>query len=222
MSENHEYLSQGGDWAQIVDEAAERGDETVVVNFGPSHPSTHGVMRLIIELDGESVSDLRVGIGFLHTGIEKNMEFRTWTQGVTFMTRCNYVANFFNELVYCLAVEKLLGITDDVPERARVLRVMITELNRISSHLIAVGTGGLELGASSVAEVGLREREIILEFNQAVTGLRMNNAWIRPGGVATDLPETGLDQLRDLIKRMEKYLPEIGQFCNENPIFKAR
>lgn len=87
MSENHEYLSQGGDWAQIVDEAAERGDETVVVNFGPSHPSTHGVMRLIIELDGESVSDLRVGIGFLHTGIEKNMEFRTWTQGVTFMTR---------------------------------------------------------------------------------------------------------------------------------------
>jgi len=99
---------------------------------------------------------------------------------------------------------------------------MITELNRISSHLIAVGTGGLELGASSVAEVGLREREIILEFNQAVTGLRMNNAWIRPGGVATDLPETGLDQLRDLIKRMEKYLPEIGQFCNENPIFKAR
>lgn len=222
MSENHEYLSQGGDWAQIVDEAAERGDETVVVNFGPSHPSTHGVMRLIIELDGESVSELRVGIGFLHTGIEKNMEFRTWTQGVTFMTRCNYVANFFNELVYCLAVEKLLGITDDVPERARVLRVMITELNRISSHLIAVGTGGLELGASSVAEVGLREREIILEFNQAVTGLRMNNAWIRPGGVATDLPETGLDQLRDLIKRMEKYLPEIGQFCNENPIFKAR
>ena len=105
MSENHEYLSQGGDWAQIVDEAAERGDETVVVNFGPSHPSTHGVMRLIIELDGESVSDLRVGVGFLHTGIEKNMEFRTWTQGVTFMTRCNYVANFFNELVYCLAVE---------------------------------------------------------------------------------------------------------------------
>ena len=111
MSEN-EYLSQGGDWAQIVDEAAERGDETIVVNFGPSHPSTHGVMRLIIELDGESVSDLRVGIGFLHTGIEKNMEFRTWAQGVTFMTRCNYVANFFNELVYCLAVEKLLGVTD--------------------------------------------------------------------------------------------------------------
>ena len=138
MSENHEYLSQGGDWVQIVDEAAERGDETVVVNFGPSHPSTHGVMRLIIELDGESVTDLRVGIGFLHTGIEKNMEFRTWTQGVAFMTRCNYVANFFNELAYCLAVEKLLGVTDDIPERAKVLRVMITELNRISSHLIAV------------------------------------------------------------------------------------
>nr|WP_130866849.1 NADH-quinone oxidoreductase subunit D [Acidipropionibacterium timonense] len=217
-----EYLTQGGDWDQIVAEAAERGDETVVINFGPSHPSTHGVMRLILELDGETVSDIKVGIGFLHTGIEKNMEYRTWTQGVTFMTRANYVANFFNELVYCLAVEKLLGITDQVTERAQALRVMITEINRISSHLIAVGTGSLELGASSVAEVGLREREICLEFNQAVTGLRMNNAWIRPGGTATDLPDNGMDLLRDLIVRMEGNLHEIGDFTLANPIFKAR
>ncbi len=217
-----EFLAQGGDWQEIVTESAERGDETVVINFGPSHPSTHGVMRLIMELDGETVTSVRPGIGFLHTGIEKNMEYRTWTQGVTFMTRCNYVANFFNEAVYCLAVEKLLGITDDIPERAQILRVMIMEVNRISNHFTGVGAGALELNATSVQEVCLREREICLEFNQAVTGLRMNNAWIRPGGTATDLPEDGLDRLRDLIKRMEDNIPEIDQFFTANPIFKSR
>ncbi len=214
------YLTQGDDWDSIVTEAVGRGDETIVVNFGPHHPSTHGVLRLILELDGETVTSLRPGIGFLHTGIEKNMEFRTWTQGVTFATRANYVANIFNEVAYCLAVEKLLGIT--VPERADVLRVMVMEVNRIASHLIAVGTGGLELGASSVAEVGLREREICLEFFQALTGLRMNNAYVRPGGVANDMPSDGNDRLRELITRMEKNLPEIAGFCNANPIFKAR
>ncbi|QCV94365.1 NADH-quinone oxidoreductase subunit D [Acidipropionibacterium acidipropionici] len=217
-----EYLAQGGDWEDVVADTAERGDETVVINFGPSHPSTHGVMRLIMELDGETVTSVRPGIGFLHTGIEKNMEYRTWTQGVTFMTRCNYVGNFFNEAVYCLAVEKLLGITDEIPERASILRVMIMEINRISNHLTGVGAGSLELNATSVQEVCLREREICLEFNQAVTGLRMNNAWIRPGGTATDLPENGLDLLRDLIKRMEDNLPEIDQFLTANPIFKSR
>lgn len=225
MSENiaaKEYLAQGGDWQQIVSEAAERGDETVVINFGPTHPSTHGVMRLVIELDGETVKDMRVGIGFLHTGIEKSMEYRTWTQGVAYATRANYVANFFNELVYCLAVEKLLGITDEVTERANALRVMITEVNRISSHLVAVGTGSMELGATSVTEVGLREREICLEFNQAVTGLRMNNAWIRPGGTATDLPDNGMDLLRDLIARIEDNLHELSEFTLQNPIFKSR
>ena len=225
MSENiaaKEYLAQGGDWQQIVSEAAERGDETVVINFGPTHPSTHGVMRLVIELDGETVKDMRVGIGFLHTGIEKSVEYRTWTQGVAYATRANYVANFFNELVYCLAVEKLLGITDEVTERANALRVMITEVNRISSHLVAVGTGSMELGATSVTEVGLREREICLEFNQAVTGLRMNNAWIRPGGTATDLPDNGMDLLRDLIARMEDNLHELSEFTLQNPIFKSR
>ena len=162
MSENiaaKEYLAQGGDWQQIVSEAAERGDETVVINFGPTHPSTHGVMRLVIELDGETVKDMRVGIGFLHTGIEKSMEYRTWTQGVAYATRANYVANFFNELVYCLAVEKLLGITDEVTERANALRVMITEVNRISSHLVAVGTGSMELGCLLYTSPSPRDRQ---------------------------------------------------------------
>ena len=131
------YLAQGGDWAQIAAEQAERGDETIVVNMGPQHPSTHGVLRLILEMDGETVTHIRPAIGFLHTGIEKNMEFKTWTQGVAFCTRMDYVAPLFNEAVYCLAVEKLLGITDDVPERASVLRVLVMELNRIASHLVA-------------------------------------------------------------------------------------
>ncbi|MEL4359457.1 MULTISPECIES: NADH-quinone oxidoreductase subunit D [unclassified Luteococcus] len=217
---DHVYLTQGADWDEIVSEHAERGDETIVINFGPHHPSTHGVLRLILELDGETVVSLRPGIGFLHTGIEKNMEYRTWTQGVTYITRANYVASIFNEVVYCLGVEKLLGIK--APERADILRVMAMEVNRIGSHLIAVGTGGLELGASSVAEVALREREITLEFLQAVTGLRMNNAYVRPGGVSVDLPDDGLDRLRALVARMEKYLPELGQFCNTNPVFRAR
>ena len=217
---DHVYLTQGADWDEIVHEQAQRGDETIVINFGPHHPSTHGVLRLILELDGETVISLRPGIGFLHTGIEKNMEYRTWTQGVAYITRANYVSSSFNEAVYCLGVEKLLGI--EAPERAQIMRVMIMEVTRIASHLVAVGTGALELGASSVTEVGLREREICLEFLQAVTGLRLNTAFIRPGGVVNDMPADGLDRLRELVARMEKYLPELGQFCNENPVFRAR
>ena len=216
------YLAQGGDWDEIVAAQGERGDETIVVNMGPQHPSTHGVLRLILEMDGETVTSLRPGIGFLHTGIEKNMEFRTWTQGVTFLTRADYVAPIFNEVAYCLAVEKLLGITEDIPERANILRVLMMELNRISSHLVAIGTGGMEIGALTVMTIGFREREMILDFFEAVTGLRMNHAYIRPGGVANDLPEGGLDHLRRVISWLEKHLPEYGIFCNENPIFKGR
>jgi len=217
---DHVYLTEGGDWDAIVAEQRERSDETIVVNFGPHHPSTHGVLRLILELDGETVVSLRPGIGFLHTGIEKSIESRTWTQGVTFATRANYVASIFNEAAYCLAVEKLLGI--EVPERAQVMRVMMMEVNRINSHLIACGTGALELGAMGVTMISLREREVCLEFFQAVSGLRMNNAFIRPGGVANDMPEDGLDRLRELIEHLEKRLPEMAAFANENPIFKSR
>lgn len=216
------YLSQGGDWEAITAEQAERGDETIVVNMGPQHPSTHGVLRLILEMDGETVTSLRPGIGFLHTGIEKNMEFRTWTQGVTFCTRMDYVAPLFNEAVYCLGVEKLLGITDQIPQRASELRVLMMELNRIASHLVCIGTGGMEIGALTVMTIGFREREMILDFFEAVTGLRMNNNYIRPGGVANDLPADGMDRLREVIGWLEKHLPEYAAFCNENPIFKGR
>ncbi|WP_022910986.1 NADH-quinone oxidoreductase subunit D [Aestuariimicrobium kwangyangense] len=216
------YLSQGGDWDDIVSSQAERGDETIVVNMGPQHPSTHGVLRLIMEMDGETCTSIRPGIGFLHTGIEKNMEFKTWTQGVTYVTRMDYVAPLFNEAVYCLAVEKLLGITDDIPQRANEIRVLVMELNRIASHLVAIGTGGMEIGALTVMTIGFREREMILDFLEAVSGLRMNHAYIRPGGVANDLPEGGLDQLRNVIAWLDKHLPEYDAFCNENPIFKGR
>ena len=193
------YTAMGGDWAEIAAEQAERSDEILVINMGPQHPSTHGVLRLILECDGETVLSIRPGIGFLHTGIEKNMEYRTWTQGSTFVTRMDYVAPIFNEVAYCLGVERLLGIENDIPERAQVLRVLMMELNRISSHLVCIGTGGMEIGALTVMTIGFREREMILDFFEAVTGLRMNHAYIRPGGVATDLPETGIAQLRELI-----------------------
>ncbi len=216
------YLAQGGDWADIANEQAERGDETVVVNMGPQHPSTHGVLRLILEMDGETVVSIRPAIGFLHTGIEKNMEYKTWTQGVAYCTRMDYVAPLFNEVVYCLAVERLLGITDDIPERASIIRVLVMELNRIASHLVAMGTGGMEIGALTVMTIGFREREMILDYLEGLTGLRMNHAYVRPGGVANDLPDDGLSHLRTVIDWLKKHLPEYALFCNENPIFIGR
>ena len=157
------FEASGGDWSDIAEEAARLGEERIVVNMGPQHPSTHGVLRLMLEIDGETVTEARAGIGYLHTGIEKNMEFRTWTQGVTFCTRMDYVAPLFQEAAYCLAVEKLLGITDDVPERATVIRVLLMELNRITSHLVCLATGGNELGATTIMTVGFTAREEILQ-----------------------------------------------------------
>ncbi|MCA0305994.1 MAG: NADH dehydrogenase subunit D, partial [Actinobacteria bacterium] len=148
----------GGDWADIASEQAERGDEVLVINMGPQHPSTHGVLRLMVECDGETVTSIRPGIGFLHTGIEKNMEYRSWTQGTTFVTRMDYVAPIFNEAAYCLAVERLLGIEDQIPQRANDIRVLMMELCRIASHLVAIGTGGMEIGALTVMTIGFRER----------------------------------------------------------------
>ena len=216
------YTAVGGDWDELSREQALRADETLVINMGPQHPSTHGVLRLVLECDGETVLSIRPGIGFLHTGIEKNMEYRTWTQGSTFVTRMDYVAPIFNEVAYCLAVERLMGIEDLIPQRASEIRVLMMELNRIGSHLVAIGTGGMEIGALTVMTIGFREREVILDFFEAVTGLRMNHAYVRPGGVANDLPENGLAQLRDVISWLEGHLTEYADFCNENPIFKGR
>jgi NADH-quinone oxidoreductase subunit D len=213
----------GQDWDQIVTAAKDgMAGERIVVNMGPQHPSTHGVLRLILEIEGETVIEARCGIGYLHTGIEKNLEYRTWTQGVTFVTRMDYLSPFFNETAYCLGVERLLGITDQIPERANVIRVMLMELNRISSHLVALATGGMELGAMSPMFFGFRDRDLILSFFEAVTGLRMNNAFIRPGGLAGDLPEDGPERLAELLRELPGNLNKLGDLLTESYIWKAR
>jgi NADH-quinone oxidoreductase subunit D len=220
------YNVGGQDWDEIIaaaDEADDQaGEEHLVVNMGPQHPSTHGVLRLILTLDGETVTELRPVIGYLHTGIEKNMEFRTWTQGVTFCTRMDYLAPLFNETAYCMAVERLLGITDQIPERASVLRVLMMELNRIASHLTAVGTFGLEIGATTIFIYGMREREKVLDLLELITGLRMNHAYVRPGGVSQDLPSGSLEKLREFLAVMPPLVGEIRTLLDVNPIFVRR
>jgi NADH-quinone oxidoreductase subunit D len=214
------FTVSGQDWDTLAADVV--GNERVVVNMGPQHPSTHGVLRLVLELDGETVTEARCGIGYLHTGIEKNMEFRTWTQGVTFCTRMDYLAPFFNEAAYVMGVEELLGIADEVPERATVLRVMLMELNRISSHIVALATGGMEIGALTVMTMGFREREELLHLFEHLTGLRMNHAFLRPGGLAQDIPEDGVERTREVVDWLHAHLGEYEALCNENPIFKRR
>ncbi|MBV6757106.1 NADH dehydrogenase (quinone) subunit D [Rhodococcus opacus] len=230
MSEDTVFTVAGQDWDEVVDavKAASEdagsgsGEERIVVNMGPQHPSTHGVLRLILEIEGETVTEARCGIGYLHTGIEKNLEYRTWTQGVTFVTRMDYLSPFFNETAYCLGVEKLLDITDQVPERASVIRVMLMELNRISSHLVALATGGMELGAVTAMLFGFRERELVLDVFEFITGLRMNHAYIRPGGLSQDLPEGAVEKVRELLAVMPERLRDMENLLNDNRIWKGR
>lgn len=217
-----DVLAQGGDWEDVLEEIRKISSERIVLNMGPVHPSTHGVLRLILELDGETVRDTRVDIGYLHTGIEKNMEFRTWTQGGTFVTRMDYVAPFFQEVAYCLAVEKLLGVTDQIPERATLIRVLLMELNRIGSHLVAIGTGGNELGATTMMTIAFRGREEILRIFERITGLRMNHAFVRPGGVPLDLPEDTVPYIRGLLKNVKRDIGELYDIVGANPIFALR
>jgi len=224
-TEGRVYNVAGQDWDEIVaaaDQAEEQGEERLIVNMGPQHPSTHGVLRLILTLDGETVTELRPVIGYLHTGIEKNMEFRTWTQGVTFCTRMDYLAPLFNEAAYCLATERLLGVEAEIPERASVLRVLLMELNRISSHLMAIATFGLELGATTVLLNGLREREKVLDLFELITGLRMNHAYIRPGGVSQDLPAGATEKLRDFLSVMPGLMGDLRGLLDANPVYLAR
>ncbi len=220
--EGRVFTASGGDWDELVDEATALNEERIVVNMGPQHPSTHGVLRLILELDGETVTEARAGIGYLHTGIEKNMEFRTWTQGTTFCTRMDYLMPIFNETAYCLSVERLLGIEDQIPERATTIRVMMMELNRIGSHMVCLATGGMELGATTIMTIGFRERERILSLFEMVTGLRMNHAYVRPGGVAQDLPAGAIDKVKEIVPELRRGIGEIEKLLNENPIYKGR
>jgi NADH-quinone oxidoreductase subunit D len=195
-------------------------EETMIINMGPQHPSTHGVLRMVLELDGETVVACRPVLGYLHTGIEKNTEYRTWQQGVTFVTRADYLSPFLNEAAYCLAVERLLGI--EAPPRAQVIRVMVMELNRIASHLVWLATTGLELGAISIMLYGFREREVILQIFEMISGLRMNHAYIRVGGLSMDLPEGATDRVRDFLALMPGRIGEYEELLSGNPIWQQR
>ena len=225
-AEGQVYTVSGEDWDEIVAAANEARDfqtgERLVINMGPQHPSTHGVLRLVLTLEGETVAEVRPSIGYLHTGIEKNMEYRTWTQGVTFCTRADYLMPLFNEMAYCLAVERLLGIEDKIPDRAQIIRVLILEINRISSHLGGIAPMGLELGATTIYTQGARLRERTLDLLELVTGLRMNHAFIRPGGVSQDLPPGALEAIRGYLDDAPKFAHDLHTLIDSNPIFIGR
>ncbi len=195
-------------------------DERMIINMGPQHPSTHGVLRLQIELEGEIVRRTKPIIGYLHTGMEKTGEQLTFLQGPTNVTRMDYLAPLNNELCYSLAVERLLDI--EVPERAATIRVLMTELNRITSHLVALATNGMDIGALSMMIYGIREREMILDFFEKTSGLRMNHNYIRPGGVAADLPPGWRADVRQILDTLPRRLDQYDDLLQHNPIWEGR
>ncbi len=205
------------DW--VVDDSV-ADDERMIVNMGPQHPSTHGVLRLNLELEGEIVRRIKPIIGYLHTGMEKTAETLTFLQGGTNVTRMDYLAPLHNELCYSLAVEKLLGV--DIPPRAQAIRVLMTELNRISSHLVATATNGMDIGALSMMMYGFRERELLLAFFEKTTGLRMNHNYIRPGGVAVDLPDGWEEDIEEILERIPAAMRDYEDLLKENSIWKGR
>lgn len=218
-TEGRVYTVTGGDWDATLG-ADPHTDERLVVNMGPQHPSTHGVLRLVLDLEGETVTKARVVIGYLHTGIEKNCEYRNWTQGTTFVTRMDYLAPLFNETAYCLAVEKLLGI--EAPPRAQTIRVLVMELNRIASHLVGLATFGMEMGALTGMTNGFREREVVLDLLEEITGLRMNHAYVRPGGLAQDLPEGVEGRIREFLALMPDRIAAMHRLLTGQPIWQRR
>jgi len=197
-----------------------RDDETTIINMGPAHPSTHGVLRLMLELDGEFVLRTKVVVGYLHTGMEKTAEALSYVQGATNVTRMDYLSPVINELNYSLAVEKLLGI--EIPERATWIRMMMSELNRVSSHLVWMATNGMDLGSTSMMIYGLRDRELILAFFEKTAGLRLNLNYVRPGGVAADLPDGWEDDIEVICNTIEERSYEYDQLLTGQPIFRNR
>ena len=203
----------------VIDDSVD-DDERTIVNMGPQHPSTHGVLRLNLELEGEVVRRVKPIIGYLHTGMEKTAEQLTFLQGPTNVTRMDYLSPLNNELVYSLAVEELLEI--ELPPRTDAIRILMTELNRVSSHLVATATNGMDIGAISMMFYGIRERELILNFFEKTTGLRMNHNYIRPGGVAADLPDGWEDDVAEIIDVASAALVEYDDLLEHNPIWEGR
>jgi len=206
--------------AAVASEEQVPDDETMIINMGPQHPSTHGVLRLMLELHGETVLRCKPIIGYLHTGMERTGEELTYLQGPTNVTRMDYASPLFTELAFSLTVERLLDI--EVPERAVWIRMLMTEMNRISSHLLFMATNGMDLGAVSMMLYGWREREEALRFLQEVTGLRMNHNYIRPGGVAADLPDGWRDGVLRLLDMLPERLQEYDTLLNQQPIWRER
>ncbi len=195
-------------------------DETMIINMGPQHPSTHGVLRLMLELDGETVLRCKPIIGYLHTGMEKQGEDLTYLQGPTNVTRMDYASPINNELVFSMAVEKLLGV--EIPERAQWIRMLMSELQRMASHLLFLATNGMDLGAISMMIYGFRDRESVLAFFEKVTGLRMNHNYVRPGGVAADLPDGWRDDVLELCDYLPSRLDEYDELLTGQPIWRER
>ena len=195
-------------------------DETMIINMGPQHPSTHGVLRVMLELKGETVLRTKPVVGYLHTGMEKTAEGLTFLQGGTNVTRMDYLAPLFNELAFSLATEKLLEV--EIPERATWIRMLMCELNRMASHLLFQATNGMDLGAVGMMIYGWRERELVLSFFEKVTGLRMNHNYIRPGGVAADLPPGWQQDVLELCADIEPRLDQYDILLTGQPIFLDR
>jgi NADH-quinone oxidoreductase subunit D len=208
--------------AALSEQEDDAAEQTMLLNMGPQHPSTHGVLRLMLELQGEEVLRTKPIIGYLHTGMEKTGETLTYLQGGTNTTRMDYAAPLFNELVFCLAAETLLGIEDDVPARAQWIRTLLCELNRMSSHLLFLATNGMDLGAVSMMIYGWREREETLRLLEMITGLRMNHNFIRVGGVAADLPDGWRDATLRVLDLVEPRLAEYEVLMTGQPIWRER
>jgi NADH-quinone oxidoreductase subunit D len=195
-------------------------DDIIQVNFGPNHPSTHGVLRLVVDLRGEQVVGIRAVIGYLHTGFEKNMEQKTWWKAITYPERIDYVSFQNNELVFVLAIEKLLAM--DVPAKATWMRMLLCELNRIHSHLIFLGTSALELGAISMFWYCFRDRDLILDLSELVTGMRMHTRYFQAGGLAEDIPRGFAAECRKFVEWMPKAIDEYEAILSRNQIWLQR
>ena len=207
------------EFKHLVSERALTG-ETMLLNMGPQHPSTHGVLRLLLELDGETIVNCISDIGYLHTGIEKNIEAKTYLKAEVMSDRLDYMNNLGNNLAYCMAVEKLVDL--DVPERAQSIRMIMTELERINSHLVWVGTFGLDLAAMSVFLYAFREREMILDIKELISGQRMMTTYFRPGGVWRDVPVEFDAAVRNFLQVMPKRIDEYEALMTKNPLFLDR
>jgi len=213
-------LSEADAATLAVDEPEAADDETMIINMGPQHPSTHGVLRLMLELRGEQVLRCKPIIGYLHTGMEKTGEDLTFLQGTTNVTRMDYASPLINELVFSMAVEKLLEV--EVPPRAVWIRMLMAELVRVQSHLLFLATNGMDIGAVSMMIFGFREREEVLSFFEQVTGLRMNTNYIRPGGVAADLPDGWRASVERILDVLPPRLDEYDTLLTGQPIWRER